>query len=336
MQHTSQLLILYAPVAPELVKAAAIEHYAKLCLYVIFMYKFSNLSNMPRFLEVKTWKDEPDIVLTNLDALPEDVLERVFPLYPEYLEREPETLFPLINSGIVLATIVESSTHRGFTYNKLSDNDIWNSIAMMYEYNKEYEKAKMIFEKMIEQGASDSATLNNFAAVLLNQLINKGNIEDKDEEQFFRARDYMYKAFIFDAQGRPKNILHAANAPAYRNIIIFRNIESELYYNKGDLFTSFVIGWISVEMNLNRIWCRYLNNQNEDNNLKEKLLRYNAEEVIDHLYLHKIIDKPLRDDINKYRSLRNDLVHGTAIDVTNGDVQNIIQLGRRLYPIYQN
>lgn len=288
---------------------------------------------MSSFSSTKTWTDEPKPILDLFDAIPETQLENALPSYRMFLSQKPKQLFPLIKSGIEADELETVNKIRGFTYNKLHYNDIWNNIAMRYEFLKQYEKAKEIFKVMLARGASDSATLNNYAAVLMNELINKGKIEERDEAQFYEARDYVYKAFIFDAEGKPKKILHASDAPAYRNIIIFRNIESELYYNKKEYFTSFVLGWISIEMNLNRIWCKHLNVLSEDDALKEKLLRYNADEMIDQIYLHGIINKELRDELNKYRSLRNDLVHGTEVDVTPGDVMNVITLGRRLYPI---
>lgn len=292
---------------------------------------------MVKFIDLENrFDNEPRAILVILDKVPEKTLKTLFPLYSSFIKNPSVNLFPFIQSGINNDVIIHTEEYHGFKYRLLRNNGFWNTIALIYKESGQYDRGREIIEEMMSNGASDAATLNNFATIILNKMISKGNIEPDDEVDFEIAKKVLYKAFIFDAKGKPRSILDASSAPAYKNLINIRNIEAEFNFNREFFFTAFIYGWISVEMNLNRIWCKFLRSGAGNKTFKEKLSKYYVDRIIDVIYSQKVISKELYTELHKYRKLRNDLIHGAIQDPTPGDTINIIQLSRKLTPILKD
>jgi len=273
-------------------------------------------------------------ILDFIDQLPEATKRDFFPNLQEFISGHPDSLIPLLAGGISRDKITRREQYAGVEYRFLGHGDIWNSIALTYMNKGDFQKAIDVFNYLEKAGASDSATQNNIATVILNRMISKHIIDQSDEQDFERAKNLLYKAFMFDVKAKPRrNIADAALFPAFKNMILVRNIESELYYNKRMYFLAFVLGWISVEMSLVRIWCQIMSNHKGERDVREKLSQLDAQTILDLLFGLNVIPIDLYSKIKGIKDERNKLIHGTMINPTKGKTMELITLGRRLIPI---
>lgn len=290
---------------------------------------------LPRLQDCKNLlANEPDRILISLDRLPDEDKLKIFPNYKEYVESNPDNIMPLIKNGIDNDEIIDSDEYAGIYYNKLGYTDLWNSIALIYMNTRMYEKSRELLRHKIKNKAYDSITITNCAASILNIFLSKHKIEKNDEPDFEYAKKLLFDAFNFDVQAKPrKNIANAALLPAFKNIVLVRNIESELHYNKQEYFLSFIIGWISIEMSLVRIWCKIMSDQGGERNIREKLSKWDIQHILDALLMLKVLPKTLYSQIKGIKEERNKLIHGTLMIPTPGLTDQTIKLGRALIPI---
>jgi len=282
----------------------------------------------------KLVENEPAGILEQVDSLSEEEKNHLFTNYEEFMRSDPEDVIPLLKMGIRNDEIIRGAEYSGVRYDTLRFSGVWNNAGIIYMNNKMYEKGKEIYSLMIEVGVFDSSTITNYAAVILNGMISKHVIEESDEPDFEYAKELLFKAFMFDVKAKPRRKADAALLPAYKNMIYVRNIESELYYNKQLYFISFILGWISVEMSLIRIFCKIMKDQKGEKKIREKLSMWNIQSILDILYALRIITKNLYVEINSINKERNKLIHGTIINPTPGLTKQVIELGRKLIPLY--
>jgi hypothetical protein len=282
--------------------------------------------------EIKELREnEPLEILQAIDRMPEDLKQRIFPDLDDFLRTKPTDIIPLLLSNIKKTKIEHTAKVRDLVYNRLKYSDIWNDIAITYMKLKNFGKAKAILEAMLDAKASDSSTITNYGAVLLNEMLDKHKLHP---ENFKTAKDLTFKAFVFDV---PKKglLFKGVLMPAFKNLVLIRNIESEDFLNKGELFTSFVLGWISVEMSLLRIWSRFLEMMKYSNGKRQDMMGWDVKLIIEILSMAKIIPPEIRNALDRLRETRNRLIHGTELVPTEGEVRGCIHVGRMLIPILQ-
>ncbi len=296
---------------------------------------------MPKFGEIETLKDsEPSEVLTYLDKISEAIKLAIFPDLETFLGSNPTDILSLVSSGIRQDKIVPGKRVEDVDYDHLENSKIWNDLAIIYMSKGNLEKAERILRETIEAGARDSSTITNYGAVLLNRMI---AVHVMDEESFKIAKEHTFRAFKFDVPKRGE-LYKGVLMPAFKNLVLMRNIEAEHFLNKGDLFTSFILGWISVEMSLLRIWSRLHEIAQLSDTKRKKMMLWDIALVIEILSMGKLaipgqmvdlIPSNLRDLLDTLRETRNRLIHGSQIEPTRGEVEQCIHLGRQLIPILQ-
>lgn len=290
---------------------------------------FKKLQDIEKIVE-----NEPIKILEQIDNLSDEDKQRLFPNYEEFIMSEPEDVMPLLKMGIRNDIIIEGKNYRGVGYNTIHFSKVWNNTGLLYMNNKMYEKGRDVYSTLIGVGVYDSSTITNYAAVIMASMLEKHVIEESDEPDFEYVKKLLHDAFIFDVEAKPRQKADAVLLPAYKNLIYVRNIESELYLNKELYFASFILGWISVEMSLIRIFCRIMKQQKGEKKIREKLSMLNIQTILDILYGFKIITKDLYTEINGIIKERNKLIHGSELKPTPGLTRQVINLGRKLIPLY--
>jgi pentatricopeptide repeat protein len=214
---------------------------------------------------------------------------------------------------------------------KLDGSDIFILLANFYSRNGLHDEAIALFEEMSKKGCNESTLLNDYGAALLNEMISKNQILG---DKLIKARGLIFEAFKFDK----KVVTNSLEYPAYKNLCFLRNIEARYYYDRNDNFTAFVLGWMSIEMTINRIWLQFISKGPGDisKNRIDRLMRWNVDPVIETLFLGKVHDIFLREKCNldTLRRIRNSLLHGKIENPTPSDTDLCINVGYSLIPIF--
>lgn len=270
-------------------------------------------------------KSEPLEVLELINTSSKQI--SLFPKFEEFINSKPKQLFPLILNGLRNSKIIKIEKIKSEEYRLLENSKFWNELALIYLKNKQYEKGSRIFDEMLKIGASDSATLNNYAVAILNRMMASGRIYP---ELLDKVKEYLIKAFAYDVPKHNK-LIEGALAPAFKNLIFIRSIESDLFLQRGELFTSFLLGWISIEMSLIRMWLRYLKDKNFSTSKRESLVKWDISIIIETLFLVGLLSQNMKNDIDCLRTFRNQVVHGVIIQPEKGQVKKCMTLSRDLF-----
>lgn len=246
------------------------------------------------------------------------------------VKSNPDLLSSLVLS-IQKASIIRTDKVENIKYKMLDNSEAWNGFAIAFMNEKDYASAKKLFECMQSAGASDASTTTNYAAVLMNEMIEEGKIVEKTLNQ---AKDLTFKALKFYVRGKGE-LIEGALKPPFKNLVLIRNLEAELFLRKKDFFTAYVLAWISVEMSLTRIWLQFLKNQKRGKKKRKWFADWDIAFVIEALFMLGIINPELKNDLDCLRQLRNDVIHGTLAYPEEGQISRCIKLGRALIPILQ-
>lgn len=285
---------------------------------------------MVKLVEIKELRDnEPVEILQVIDNMPKEPREKLFPDLPEFKKSKPKDLLHLFIPNIERAKIEHTDEIKGFKYNRLENSNLWNGFAITYMNLGKLEKAKVILKTMLDVGASDSSTLTNYGAVLLNKML---AIHRLDEKNFKIAKEYTFRAFVFDVP-KKKLLYKGVLMPAFKNLVLIRNIESEHFLNRKEHFTSFILGWISIEMSLLRIWSKFLEKLGYGEGKREDMIRWDIKLIMEILSMANVIQPKIKSILDTLRETRNRLVHGTQLDPTEGQIRSCINVGRLLIPI---
>ena len=76
-----------------------------------------------------------------------------------------------------------------------------------------------------------------------------------------------------------------------------------------------------------------MSDQGGGRNIREKLSKWNIQNILDSLLMLNVIQKTLYSQIKGMKEERNKLIHGTLMIPTPGLTEQIIKLGRALIPI---
>jgi len=278
-------------------------------------------------------KNEPISVINYLDSISFEHKSKMFPSFLEYYQQSPDELMTLIVNGIKNDDATYVRTVKGMDEKTQTYSSVWNTIALTYMHEEMFEKSKLLFQEMIRQGTSDPSTLNNFGVVLIQEIVKTKKIIP---DNIIEAKKAIFQAFTFDMDAkltRSKKFIRAALLPAFKNLIFIRSIESELFFQQKRYFFSFILSWLSIEMSLNRIWLQYMENNGYSNAFRSELMRNDIKPIIDTLFVLDIIDENTKNTLHRFRSTRNDILHGMQFDSTIADARNCLKMSRQLIPI---
>jgi len=218
----------------------------------------------------------------------------------------------------------------------LSKNKDFTAVGLKLKEEKSFEDAEKIFKAMLDMGETSSATQNNYGAVILDDVFSKlRKKEPVDPDRMGEARKSIFKACDFDK----KVGLAWPAAPAYKNLCFLRNIEAYYRYSNKDFIGAFLLGWISIEMTLHRIWFQYLQKTCSgilnQQSLYNKLMTLPFQAMFEILFATKIFDKKIVKNLENLREIRNKLVHGEINDPDMKNVEDCIGIGHALIPLLQ-
>jgi hypothetical protein len=157
------------------------------------------------------------------------------------------------------------------------------------------------------------------------------------------ARKLIFKAYAFDT----KVSADCYTYPAYNNSCFLRAMEAIYYNEQKDSFAAFVLGWMSIEMTLYRIWHQFLKLKSVDG--IDDLMRWNLDTIIKVLSLAEVDEnlKYTKADLNNLKSLiigslrnlrktRDRLLHGKIDNPTSGQSTQCVNTALKLVPLFQS
>jgi hypothetical protein len=125
--------------------------------------------------------------------------------------------------------------------------------------------------------------------------------------------------------------------PAYKNLCLLRAVEATYYVKNNELFMGFILGWMSIEMTIYRIWYSHLKENSYTNGKIDELEQWNIDKIVETLYLSKCDPhfNSLKEQIEMLQGIRNKLLHGKIFEVTDGNTRQCINVALSLLPIKQ-
>lgn len=149
-------------------------------------------------------------------------------------------------------------------------------------------------------------------------------IGDKD-----KAKDMILKAYNEDVKHQKWH--QAALMPAYRNLSLILIWEAKIFCDKKEFFPSFLMAWISIELNLMRMWFKTLVERSYSNTKMKWLGRLDIGIIVETLYLIGKLTIEEKNDIDSLRGRRNDIIHATGATPTEGETTRVMNLAFLLH-----
>ena len=195
-----------------------------------------------------------------------------------------------------------------------------------------YNEAEQIFEAILSRTPNDINSKLNYGTMIADSIIKAHDSgQGIKKSQLEKARNLIFQALDYDKKAHKDRWLKTA----YKNLCFLRAIEAVYYYYKKELFTAFVLGWVSFEMSLYRIWFKFINTKTTEG--KDELLRWNAEYVIETLLLCGVDSfRSLKDNLDILKGIRNKLLHGELNSPTRGNTLLCINTALKLVGILQD
>jgi hypothetical protein len=215
------------------------------------------------------------------------------------------------------------------TIDKLENSDYITEIITLMGSMGYVEEASEIFEIILCRTPYDTAALNGYGYVLLNELL-IASVQNKkySKKKIQFAHDIISKAATVDKSLTEEPL----SLPSYRNLCFFKAIEAEYYHQNNAHLAAFLIAWMSIEMSVYRLFYTHLKENKYSENKIADLLRWNIDTIIELLYMNKC-DKDfvnLKNELDSLRKLRNHLIHGTVFDVSKDDAKRCIDTAEAL------
>lgn len=247
--------------------------------------------------------------------------------------REDVLLFrDAIRESNLQRIIVRGIGGREIPVRQLEHSEFFIILANSYAKKRRFSEAIGLFDAMFERGCNESTMLNDYGATLLNQMMAEGVI---DKGKLDLARKLIFKAFEFDKKVAENWYTY----PAYKNLCYLRDIEAIYYYNQNEDFAAFVLGWMSIEMTVRRIWFQFIKNKipNVSKGKIESLMRWDIDSIIETLFLGKVDEafKQIKSHLDTLRGIRNNLLHGKIDNPTHGNAKLCVDVAYKLIPILQ-
>ncbi|MCW4018675.1 MAG: hypothetical protein NWF00_08390 [Candidatus Bathyarchaeota archaeon] len=203
---------------------------------------------------------------------------------------------------------------------RLENSDDLIKIATLMGSLGYMKEAQEVFDAMLFRTPLDTTALNNYAYVLLHEIIqSKGNY---DKSKILIAQNKISKAATID-KVLNENFLILST---YKNLCLSRVVEAEYYAQIKAYLPAFLVAWLSIEMSIRRIYYQHLKEKQYG---KDKLFSLKSLDLITEiLYLNKCDSKFVnsKEVLESLYGLRNQLIHGTIFEVSEGQAKNCIEL----------
>lgn len=232
-----------------------------------------------------------------------------------------------------ILTLTPEGKQRGkIVFKRLSHSSFFNGLAIKYSEKEWFEESEQIFKAILTRTPNDIDSILNYGATILNMTLalhKQGEGISKDRLE--RGRSLIFKAYRYDKK------VHEdwRTKPAYKNLCYLRAIEAVYYYTKKELFAAFVLGWLSIEMSLYRIWFQFITDKTSMR--MRDLMRWNSDYIIETLFLGEADEdfRSMKNSLDTLKGIRNKLLHGDIDNPTLGNVELCIDVALKLIPILQ-
>jgi len=237
-----------------------------------------------------------------------------------------------INEDDVLTLTPEGKQRGRIIFKRLKHSPFFNGLAVRYSERGWFKESERIFKALLARTPKDIDSNLNYGATLLGKTIALYRKEKGISKNYLmRARSLIFKAYRYDKK------VHKdwRTQPAYKNLCYLHAIEAIYYSTQREPFTAFVLGWLSIEMSLLRIWFQFLRTKSSMR-IKE-LMRWNSDYIIETLFLGEVDEKykKAKNSLDTLRGTRNKLLHGDIEKPTWGNVRLCIDTALALTPILQ-
>jgi len=234
---------------------------------------------------------------------------------------------------------VKGKDQQGVPVKKLENSQFFIGLANSYTQIGSFDKAIKMFEEMLRKGSNESTLLNDYGVALLNQILATKVVK---KENIDLARKLIFDAFAFDK----KVSAEWYHYPAYKNLCFLRAIEGTYYNEQKDSFAAFLLGWMSIEMTLYRIWHQFLTLKSATG--IDDLMRWDSDSIIEVLFLGEVGEelkrtrsdlemlKKTKTDLDTLKGVRNHLLHGDIDNPTSGQSTHCINTALKLVPLFQS
>lgn len=255
------------------------------------------------------------------------------------LTNKADATFPDFISALKSEKIILKEITPKVKFVKLEHSDFFITLANTYVGIERFDRGIQLFDEMERKGSTEPTMLNDYGRALLKEMEKKGTV---DKAKLNTARKLIFKAYYFDKA----NSKECYKFPAYKNLCLLRIMEGNYYLQQNDAFAAFVLGWMSIEMTLFRIWRQYLTLKGSKK--VDKLSRWDTEAIIEMLFIGNIDEKwktttkdletfkKAKNDLEALRGLRNHLLHGENDNPTKGDSKKSLETALKLIPLFQS
>lgn len=211
---------------------------------------------------------------------------------------------------------------------RLQNSDTFVSIASLLVQKGHKKEADIIFTTILDLTPDDTSALNDYGFSILFELFGMYKENKKfDREKIESALKPISKAAAID-----KCLFDEPHVfPAYKNLCLLRAVEAAYYLEEKHVETAFIMAWISIEMTIYRLWHILM----IDNSCNEDLSRWNVDTVMEVLFLSKFDEtfQKLKPELDSLKGLRNDLIHGEVVEITNGQAERCIDIAWEMMQI---
>jgi hypothetical protein len=216
---------------------------------------------------------------------------------------------------------------------KLKFWNFFNGLGIKYSERGWFKESEQIFEAILKRTPNDVDSILNYGAATFNMILalyNQGKGVDKN--QIEKARSLIFEAYRYDTEVHEDWRIK----PAYKNLCYLRAIEAAFYYNQKELLTAFVLGWMSIELSLYRIWFQFVIKKVTEG--IDELMNWNTEHIIEALFLSDIDGtfKGIKSDLDILKGIRHKLLHGKINNPTPGNAKFCIDTALKIIPILQS
>ena len=226
--------------------------------------------------------------------------------------------------------------HKKISIRRLGSSDLFVALATEFAKNGYDKEAEEIFQTILNRTPDDTSALNDYSAAILNDIV---NLYRKKQVKINKTRLVQGKMLVFRAWGIDQCLHEDPRLlPAYKNLCYIRAVEAISYFDEGDYFAAFILGWISIEMSIYRIWYKFLRETFTGSKGKvDDLMRWTVDPVTEALSLSKVdpLFVNLKSDLDRLKGFRNGLIHGSIADVTKGTARDCITIAHKIIPIKQ-
>jgi len=217
---------------------------------------------------------------------------------------------------------------------RLQKADFYVPIATFMGLKGYMKESEEVFRTILSITPNDTSALNDYGFVILSELTRIYNSNKQwDRQRIDYAWKQISKAAVLDKEIHDEPLL----LPAYKNLCFLRAVEATYYIQEKQIMTAFVMAWMSIEMTIYRIWYTHLKENTYSKGKMNSLKKWKIDTIIELLFLCKCDQEfvKLKDDLDTLKGLRNDLLHGTIFEITEGHAKRCVDVALQLIPIKQ-